>query len=108
MVAALAVAGSVAGCSSSAPVPRARQYLDVSACLLTDPSGIAAGAAGAPVWSAMESASLATHVMVSYLPDTGPGDVGPMVNTLVERKCGVIITAVAPPAAVVASLAIAG
>lgn len=39
----------------------------------------------------MQSASLATRVMVSYLPDTGPKDVGPMLNTLIERQCGVII-----------------
>jgi hypothetical protein len=71
--------------------PQARQYLNVSACLLTDPDGIVAGAPGAKVWAAMESESLATHVMVSYLPDTGPGDVTPMLNTLVERQCGVII-----------------
>jgi hypothetical protein len=86
----------------AAPVPRARQYLDLSACLLTDPGGVVPGTAAAPVWSAMESASLATHVMVSYLPDTGPGDAGPMLNTLIERKCGVIVTTGAPPGTVVA------
>jgi hypothetical protein len=39
----------------------------------------------------MQSASLATHVMVTYLPDTGAADVGPMLNTLIGRQCGVII-----------------
>ncbi len=39
----------------------------------------------------MQSASVATHVMVSYLPDTGSTDAGPMLNALVERRCGVII-----------------
>jgi basic membrane lipoprotein Med (substrate-binding protein (PBP1-ABC) superfamily) len=72
-------------------VPHARQYLNVSACLLTDPSGIVAGSQGAAAWAAMETASLATRVMVSYLPDTGTSDVAPMLNTLVERQCGVII-----------------
>lgn len=86
----------------AAPVPRARQYLNVSACLLTDPGGVVAGAAGAPVWTAMESASRSTHVMVSYLPDTGPGDVAPMLNTLVLRQCGVIVTAGTPADAVIA------
>ena len=85
------------------PVPQARQYLDVSACLLTDPGGVVAGTAGAPVWAAMESASLATHVKVSYLPDTGPADVTPMLNTLVQRQCGVIVTAGAPAGAVIAA-----
>jgi basic membrane lipoprotein Med (substrate-binding protein (PBP1-ABC) superfamily) len=89
VIAAAAVAWGV--WPSSAPAPQARRYLDASACLLTGPSGIAAGTPGAPVWAAMQSASLATHVMVSYLSDTGPADVGPMLNTLIERQCGVIV-----------------
>jgi hypothetical protein len=75
-----------------APVPQARQYLNVSACLLTDPRGVVPGTPAAPVWAAMESASLASHVMVSYLSDTGPADVTPMLSTLIQRQCGVIIT----------------
>ena len=103
VVVGAAVAGGVLLWPRAAPVPQARQYLDVSACLLTDPNGIVAGTTGAPVWAAMESASLATHVMVSYLPDTGPGDVTPMLNTLVQRRCGVIVTAEAPADAVIAA-----
>jgi basic membrane lipoprotein Med (substrate-binding protein (PBP1-ABC) superfamily) len=76
----------------SAPAPQARQYLNVSACLLTDPRGVVPGTPAAPVWAAMESASQTTHVMVSYLPDTGPADITPMLSTLIERQCGVIIT----------------
>jgi hypothetical protein len=72
--------------------PQARQYLNVSACLLTDPSGVVPGTPAAPVWAAMQSASLATRVMVSYLPDTGPSDVSPMLSTLAQRNCGLIIT----------------
>jgi hypothetical protein len=72
--------------------PQARQYLNVSACLLTDPRGVVPGTPAAPVWAAMQSASLSAHVMVSYLPDTGPADVAPMLNTLIQRQCGVIIT----------------
>jgi len=77
------------------PAPQARQYLDVSACLLTDPSGIVPGTPGAPVWTAMQTASQATRVMVSYLPDTGPSDAAPMLNTLVERHCALIIATTA-------------
>ena len=29
--------------------------------------------------------------LVSYLPATGPADVPVMLNTLVERRCGVIV-----------------
>lgn len=76
----------------TAPASHARQYLNASACLLTDRNGIVAGSAAAPVWATMRSASLATHVMVSYLPAAGPSDVTPMLNTLVQRRCGVIIT----------------
>ena len=71
--------------------PRARQYLDVSACLLTGSSGVAPGTPGAQAWQAMQSASLASHVMVSYLPAAGPADAPAMLNTLVERRCGVIV-----------------
>jgi hypothetical protein len=88
---------------SPAPAPQARQYLDTSACLLTGPSGIAAGTPAAPVWAAMQSASVTTHVMVSYLSDTGPTDVGPMLNTLIERQCGVIVATSEAGAGVVAA-----
>jgi hypothetical protein len=74
-------------------VPRPRQYLDVSACLLTSAKGVAPGAVAASVWAAMETASEATHVMVSYLPDGAAADVPSMVNTLVQRHCGLIVTA---------------
>jgi hypothetical protein len=92
--AAVVIAAAVAAWGvwpSPAPAPQARRYLDTSACLLTGPDGIASGTPEAPVWAAMQSASLATHVMVSYLSDTGPADVGPMLNTLIERQCGVIV-----------------
>ena len=91
---AIVIAGAVVAWGvwpSPSPAAQTRRYLDVSACLLTGPNGIAAGTPAAPVWAAMRSASLATHVMVSYLSDTGPADVGPMLNTLIERQCGVIV-----------------
>lgn len=72
-------------------VPQARQYLNVSACLLTGSSGVAPGSPGAQVWQAMQSASAGSHVMISYLPGTAPADVLPLLNTLVERQCGVIV-----------------
>jgi hypothetical protein len=75
--------------------PRARQYLDASACLLTGSSGVAPGTPGAQAWHAMQSASLASHVMISFLPGTGPADVPAMLNTLVERRCGVIVVTAA-------------
>jgi hypothetical protein len=77
--------------SPAVVAPGARHYLDVSACLLTGSSGVAPGTPGARAWHAMQSASLASHVMVSYLPGTGPADVPALLNTLVERRCGVIV-----------------
>ena len=55
------------------------------------PSGIAPGTASARAWHATQSASQASHVMVSYLPASGSADVPVMLSTLVERRCGVII-----------------
>ena len=40
----------------------------------------------------MQNASLTTHVMVGYLPGTGPANATLMINTLGQRHCGVIIT----------------
>jgi hypothetical protein len=84
-----------------AAVPQARQYLNLSACLLTGPSGIAADTPGAPAWAAMRAASLDSHVMVSYLSDSGPGDAAVMLSTLMQRQCGVIIAAGIAPAQVI-------
>jgi hypothetical protein len=89
------------GHQQSVAVPQARHYLDTTACLLTDSRGIAPGTPGAPVWKAMQNASLATHVMVSYLPDTGRSDAAVMLSTLMERQCGVIITTGTPAAKVI-------
>jgi basic membrane lipoprotein Med (substrate-binding protein (PBP1-ABC) superfamily) len=50
--------------------PRAREYLDVTACLLTDERGIA-GTEAAPVWAGMQQASLATRARVRYLAVAG-------------------------------------
>ena len=82
--------GSGSG-SANAAGPQARQYLDASACLLTGSSGVSPGTAGAQAWDAMESASLASHVMVSHLPSAEPADVPVLLNTLIERECGVIV-----------------
>ena len=99
-IAAILAAGFAAWTLRPRPAaaPQARQYLNATACLLTGQAGIAAGTLAAWEWASMEAASLATHVMVSYLPDTGPADVPVMLNTLIQRQCGVIITADAAPA----------
>jgi hypothetical protein len=77
--------------AATVAAPRARQYLDVSACLLTGSGGVAPGTPVAQVWRAMQSVSLASHVMVSYLPGTGPAGVPALLSTLVERRCSFIV-----------------
>jgi hypothetical protein len=84
-----------------AAAPQARRYLNVTACLLTGPRGVTPGAPAAPVWATMQSASLATHVMVSYLPYTRAADTTILLNTLIQRQCGVIVTTGATPPQVI-------
>lgn len=86
-----------------APVRHARTYLNTTACLLTSPSGVTPGGPGAPVWAAMEKASVKTHVMVSYLPATGPAEVPGLLNSLVERRCGVIVATGTAPTRIAAA-----
>jgi basic membrane lipoprotein Med (substrate-binding protein (PBP1-ABC) superfamily) len=68
-------------------------YTEATACLLTSSSGISDQQAAA-VWSGMESASVRTRTKVSYLAVSGDDSVAnavPYVNTLVQRRCGLII-----------------
>jgi basic membrane lipoprotein Med (substrate-binding protein (PBP1-ABC) superfamily) len=112
----LAAAGLVAGgcvalvlvlSSVSAPVPRARQYLAFTACLLTDARGLG-GPVAAPAWAGMQAASLATHAKVEYLPVmSGPtaADAAPVLASLVARQCKVVVAAGQAQAAAVAASA---
>jgi hypothetical protein len=54
----------------SQPAPRARQYLEFTACLLTDDHGIT-GPEAAPVWAGMQEASLATRAKVQFASVVG-------------------------------------
>jgi basic membrane lipoprotein Med (substrate-binding protein (PBP1-ABC) superfamily) len=75
------------------PPPRARQYRDVDACLLTGPGGLADPQAGA-VWAGMQDASLATKARVSYLSVVGPETEAaalPFAQSLIQRHCTVIL-----------------
>ncbi|MEU4164182.1 hypothetical protein [Actinoplanes sp. NPDC026670] len=51
--------------------PRQREYLDATACLLTDEQGVTADPAG-PVWRAMQAASVKSLVRVQNLQVNGP------------------------------------
>jgi hypothetical protein len=77
---------------SKEPPPRARQYLNYTACLLTDGKGLA-GPGAAAVWAGMQDVSLATHVKVQYLQVAGEEAVGnalPYLTSLIQRQCAVV------------------
>ena len=93
----------------SAPAePRARQYQDATACLLTDGQGVA-GTGAAPVWAGLQAASLRTHGQVRYLAVTGdqtPANAQTFAGTLLLGRCSVIVAT--PGIADAAVRAIAG
>ena len=91
---------------ASAPgASRVRQYLNVRACLLTGPDGVARGPASL-AWASMESASGATRAMVSYLSAPAGASAAPYLASLAQRQCGVIVAVGHPQAAAVAADAV--
>ncbi|MGW7363621.1 BMP family ABC transporter substrate-binding protein [Streptomyces sp. NPDC054841] len=87
------------GEESGPPDPRARQYKEFDACLLTGEKGIAAGTPAAPVWEGMQQASLETRARVNYVPVMGPQsaeNARPFFNSLVQRQCDVVLAVGAP------------
>ncbi|WP_243878986.1 BMP family ABC transporter substrate-binding protein [Streptomyces sp. KS 21] len=89
----------VGGGQEGPPDPRARQYKEFDACLLTDEKGIVAGAAAAPVWDGMQKASLETRARVTYVPVVGEpsaDNARPFFNSLMQRKCDVVLAVGAP------------
>ncbi|OLB75034.1 MAG: hypothetical protein AUI14_22165 [Actinobacteria bacterium 13_2_20CM_2_71_6] len=75
--------------------PRERQYLDFTACLLTDEHGLS-GPDAAPVWAGMQEASLATRAKVEYVAVTGPQTVPnalPFLSSLVQGRCDLVFAA---------------
>ncbi len=93
---------------SPAPTPpRARQYLEFTACLLTDERGII-GPEAKPVWAGMQDASLATHAKVQYLAVSGPQTVDnavPYLNSLAQGRCNLVLAAGAVPVGAVGKAA---
>jgi basic membrane lipoprotein Med (substrate-binding protein (PBP1-ABC) superfamily) len=72
--------------------PRARQYLDFTACLLTDDGGIA-GPEAAAVWAGMQKASLATRAKVRYLAVAGEQSTENAVTflaSLAQSECSLV------------------
>jgi hypothetical protein len=95
-VVALAAAGIWALWPDHRPAPpRARQYTAFSACLATDPQGVA-GQPAAAVWAGMQDASLKTLMKVSYLAVPGQrsaDNIRPYIAGLVQKKCDIVVAA---------------
>jgi hypothetical protein len=75
--------------------PRARAYLQYTACLLTGERGVNDPAA-APVWAGLQDASLATHAKVQYLAIVGPQTVDnglTFLNNLAQTGCDLVFAA---------------
>ncbi|MEU4421066.1 hypothetical protein AB0F81_10590 [Actinoplanes sp. NPDC024001] len=90
--AALVVAGVVTWALWPEP-PRQREYLDATACLLTDEKGIAADPAK-PVWTAMQDASVTSLVKVQHLQVDGPQtaeNATTYLASLANSRCNVVI-----------------
>ena len=78
--------------------PRERQYLQFTACLLTPGKGVADPAA-APVWAAMQEASLSTRAKVQYLAVSGEQTVDnalTFLSSLAQGGCNVVFAAGSP------------
>jgi len=76
----------------AAEPPRARQYIEFTACLLTGERGIADPAA-VPVWAGLQDASLATRAKIQYLAITGPQTVEnatPFLASLAQAGCNLV------------------
>lgn len=79
----------------SPDAPRAREYREYTACLLTDEHGIAADPARV-MWAGMQSASVQTRVKVQYLAivgDQSPDNGVPFLRSLAQGHCGLIFGA---------------
>lgn len=72
--------------------PRQREYVDATACLLTDEKGIVGTAE--PVWSAMRETSVTSLVRVQYLQVNGPqtaANASAYLASLSAGRCGAVI-----------------
>jgi hypothetical protein len=96
-LAVLAAAGVTAWALWPDP-PRQREYVDATACLLTDEKGVTAEPAKT-VWATMRQASAETLVRVQYLQVNGPQtaeNAAAHLAALTSGRCG-LVTAVGGP-----------
>lgn len=87
--------------------PRARQYLEFTACLLTPAAGTGDPAA-APVWQGMQDASLKTRAKVQFLAVSGPqtaDNAATFLASLAQGGCDLVFAAGEAPVGAVTTLA---
>ncbi|GAB2568579.1 hypothetical protein Aab01nite_44680 [Paractinoplanes abujensis] len=73
--------------------PRQFEFVDATACLLTDEAGVT-GAEAQPVWKAMQESSLTHRTRVQYLSVLGPRttkNARVHLTSLAGSQCGVIV-----------------
>lgn len=91
------------------PAPRARQYAAFTQCLLTDAAGITSASA-APVWAGMQQTTASTVAKSQFLAipsGTATTDDGSYANTLIARRCDIILAAGVAPTHAVSAVAAA-
>jgi basic membrane lipoprotein Med (substrate-binding protein (PBP1-ABC) superfamily) len=87
----MAVAGLTAWALWPDP-PRQREYVDATACLLTDEKGITTEPARA-VWATLQQASVTTLVRAQYLQVNGPqtaDNAAAHLASLTSGRCGLV------------------
>jgi basic membrane protein A len=95
-VAGLAVV--VAGCgskpksSSAASGGSSTGASSSTACMVTDTGGIDDRSFNAASWAGMNAANKDSGVKVSYVQSTSENDYVPNINSLIAKKCGLIVT----------------
>ncbi|REE98283.1 nucleoside-binding protein [Thermomonospora umbrina] len=64
----------------------------LSACMVTDTGGIDDRSFNAASWAGMQAASKSTGAKVQYSASTSENDYVPNINSLISKKCGLIIS----------------
>ena len=63
-----------------------------TACMVTDTGGIDDHSFNSAAWAGMQAAQAAGKATVSYVQSTTENDYVPNINSLVAKKCGLIVT----------------
>jgi basic membrane protein A and related proteins len=88
-----AVAAVAAGCGSKPKNDTSNSAAaKFSACMVTDTGGIDDRSFNASSWAGMQASGKDTGAKVSYVQSTSENDYVPNINSLVAKKCNIIVT----------------